>query len=157
MPPKRSSPLLPSRRSLLWTCRVACALLLCSSAGTSACSGGAHARRDAGYTSQLRLIVSPAQAELYIDDAYQGVVANWRDGVVPMTAGDHRVELRAPGYYAERFDMRFEADRALTLTLDLEPELTLPADDETGDRPDAAPSALPPSPLVAPSPGVPPS
>ena len=83
--------------------------------------------------AQLILRVTPEEAEVYIDESYQGVASRWRDGTIPVRSGARRLELRAPGYFSERFDLQFAPNEALTLTLQLEPQLELPEEEPSRD------------------------
>ena len=38
-------------------------------------------------------------AELFVDDEFQGEVARYREGVVPLPVGAHRLTIKAAGYY----------------------------------------------------------
>lgn len=106
-----------------------------------ACTHTSGHRQELAATALLHLHVSPAHTEVYIDERYHGEVAKWRDGVIPLVPGDHRVELRAAGHIAERFDVRMHDRGELTLDVVLEPELTLPSqDDDSSDLPPTPPS-----------------
>lgn len=119
-------------RSLLRLILPPGALLICGV--LMACTHTSGQRKEPAATALLHLHVSPAHAEVYIDERYHGEIARWRDGVIPLVPGDHRVELRAAGHIAERFDVRMHDRGELTLDVALEPELTLPSqDDESSD------------------------
>lgn len=105
--------------------------LLMLGAFASSCYTSAGSRRgDASskLSALLQLAVSPEHAEVYIDEEYSGKIAKWRDGVIPVSPGDHRIQIRADGHISERFDLHLNAREMLTLTVNLEPELTLPND-----------------------------
>jgi hypothetical protein len=65
-------------------------------------------------TGTLRLEIRPANAEVYVDGVYAGHAADF-DGVsqrVALTAGAHRIEVRAEGYEQVHFDTRITKSRA---------------------------------------------
>ena len=76
--------------------------------------------RSPGY---LTFDVAPSDAEVYIDDNYRGQVDGWTGQTVPVEPGAKRVEVRAPGYMAQRFDIEVGPGDQLTLELRLEREL----------------------------------
>jgi hypothetical protein len=76
----------------------------------------------------LRLEVTPAEAEVFVDDQYQGRIAGWRQGTLPVKPGQRRVALTAPGYITQRFDLEIARGEEVTLQVQLEPELEEPAD-----------------------------
>jgi PEGA domain-containing protein len=51
--------------------------------------------------------ISPADAEVYVDGDYVGIVRDFGDGAQPLTlaAGIHRIELDRPGYEPMAFDV----------------------------------------------------
>jgi hypothetical protein len=55
----------------------------------------------------LRFQVEPQDAEVYIDEVFVGLLEDYpADGApLPLSAGTHRVELRATGYRVETFDV----------------------------------------------------
>lgn len=64
----------------------------------------------------LRLKVKPDAAAVYVDGEYVGAVRQF-DGLfhkLHLDAGNHAVELRAPGYESLAFHVRIEADRTET-------------------------------------------
>ena len=64
----------------------------------------------AGPTGALRLKVKPNDAEVYVDGYFAGIVDNF-DGHfqhLTLTAGPHRVEVRAPGYQPLTFDVAIQ-------------------------------------------------
>ena len=68
--------------------------------------GGSYVQRYQGAGS-LRLKIKPADAQVYIDGYYVGVVDSF-DGVfqkLNVDAGPHRVELKAEGYETSEFDV----------------------------------------------------
>lgn len=74
---------------------------------------GAPSYSAGGYSSQqlgigkLRLRVSPAEAQVYVDGYYVGTVSDF-DGLfqrLNIDAGPHRIELRADGYETVEFEV----------------------------------------------------
>src|SRR5262245_30415130 len=70
----------------------------------------------------LRLDVTPLSAEVYIDSLYVGTVGdiNARN-VLELTAGPHRIEIRAPQYQSVTIDMRISPYETTTYRASLEP------------------------------------
>lgn len=96
-----------------------------------------------GHDALLQLQVSPPEAEVYIDGAYSGQIARWRDQSVPVHSGSRRIELRADNHITERFDLHIDAGELVTLRVDLEPNLTLPEEEDTEEQP-PTPQGRPP-------------
>jgi PEGA domain len=74
---------------------------------------GASSSDDEG---SLRLKVKPAEASVYVDGDYAGVVDDF-DGVfqrLHIESGPHRIEIRAPGYETLTFDVQIEPDHTTT-------------------------------------------
>lgn len=70
--------------------------------------GGGSARSYAN--AAMKLKVKPASAQVFVDGYFAGEVAEF-DGVfqrLPLTAGEHRIEIRAPGFEALTFDVTVE-------------------------------------------------
>jgi len=64
----------------------------------------------------LKLKVKPSEATVYVDGYYVGVVDDF-DGVfqkLTMEPGEHRVEIRAPGYETLQMDVRIEPGKSST-------------------------------------------
>jgi len=61
-------------------------------------------------TGGLRLKVEPQDAEVYVDGYFAGVVDdfNGRFHQLKLTAGAHRIEVRAPGYEPLTFDVSIQ-------------------------------------------------
>lgn len=76
----------------------------------------------------VELHVQPERAEIYVDGEYRGRVEGWRDGILPLEPGDHRLELRADGYIDQRFDLTVESGETHTLDVTMEPSLSRPLD-----------------------------
>lgn len=55
----------------------------------------------------LRFQIEPQDAEVYIDEVFVGLLEDYpADGApLPLSAGTHRIELRATGYRVETFDV----------------------------------------------------
>jgi hypothetical protein len=85
----------------------------------------------------LELRLAPAEAQVFIDGYYAGIVSDFtRTGGVPTEAGSHRVEIRASGYQTATFDVRLTPDRAVTYREDLRPlDGVGPRDASTAPRP----------------------
>ena len=90
------------------------------------------AQRRRGY---LRLEVEPDRAMVLVDGDYRGEIRGWRGGVVPVVAGDRKVELRADGYITQRFDVRVGAGEEVTLRLQMEPVLITVDEPDQGEEP----------------------
>jgi hypothetical protein len=48
----------------------------------------------------LKVTVRPKNAELHVDGRFFGTMDGYRDGLLRLPRGQHRVELKAPGHYA---------------------------------------------------------
>ena len=69
----------------------------------------------------LRLKIKPPDAEVYVDGYYVGVVSDF-NGIfhkLHIEGGQHRVEVRAPGYESLTFDVEITPDHATTYQGDL--------------------------------------
>jgi len=64
----------------------------------------------------LKLKVQPADAEVYVDGYFMGIVDDFNGTFQKMEleVGAHRVEIRAPGYQTISFDVRIEPDDTIT-------------------------------------------
>lgn len=102
--------------------------------------------------SYLELDVEPPTAEIYIDDDYSGTVAGWREQVVPIAPGQRRVELRAEGYIAQRFDVDVGDGRWLTLRVRMEPVIDGPGAGDNDDDDDDGSTIQMPAHPTAPDP-----
>jgi PEGA domain-containing protein len=70
----------------------------------------------------LRLEVEPqAVLQVYVDGYYVGMPADFH-GEMPLEAGPHRIEIRAPGYETVQLDVNIAADRSITYRGSLKPE-----------------------------------
>jgi len=70
----------------------------------------------------LDLQTQPGAAQVYIDGYYMGSVNDFRR-IIPghsLEAGAHRVELRAPGYETQAFDVMIAPNKTVTYRGDLE-------------------------------------
>lgn len=65
---------------------------------------------DGGPTGGLRMKVEPRDAEVYVDGYFAGIVDdfNGRFQRLKLTAGAHRIEVRAPGYQTLTFDVSIQ-------------------------------------------------
>lgn len=104
--------------------------LLIATSGCASTSGARHGSDREGHDALLKLEVTPATAEVYIDGAYSGQISRWRDQSVPVHSGSRRIELRAPEHITERFDVHIGASELVTLRVALEPELDLLEEEE---------------------------
>jgi hypothetical protein len=77
---------------------------------------------DYGYaTGELRLDVSPRNAEVYVDGYFAGHVDDF-DGIfqsLELEEGTYRIEIVAPGFAPLQFDVRIYAGRKITYRGDL--------------------------------------
>jgi hypothetical protein len=76
-------------------------------------SGGYYDPFDVG---ELRLIVSPRSADVYVDGYFAGRVDDY-DGTfqaLKLEAGPHHIQIVAQGYAPLDFDVRIEPDRKIT-------------------------------------------
>ena len=64
----------------------------------------------AGPTGGLRLKVEPTDADVYVDGYFAGIVDDFNGHFqqLKLTAGPHRVEVRAPGYQPLVFDVSIQ-------------------------------------------------
>jgi hypothetical protein len=70
----------------------------------------------------LRLQVQPADAQVFVDGVYAGIVDDF-DGVSAgraFNAGPHRVEIRANGFESHTFDVRVPANSAISYVRSLD-------------------------------------
>lgn len=73
-------------------------------------------------TGGLRLKITPRDAEVYVDGYFAGRVDDF-DGALQkleIAEGSHKVELRAPGYETQTFDVMVVAGQTTTYRTDLE-------------------------------------
>lgn len=71
---------------------------------------------DAYYTGELRLLVEPREAEVYVDGYFAGNVDDF-DGIfqsLRLEEGTHKIEIVAPGYEPLEVDIRTEPGRKIT-------------------------------------------
>lgn len=73
--------------------------------------------------SSLRLSISPGEASLYIDGTFVATAGELDKMVNPLAlaAGAHVVEVRAPGFIADRREIELEAGRLIELAIELQP------------------------------------
>jgi hypothetical protein len=94
-----------------------------SSAGSSVSeSNGAFIPDSRNESGALRLKVKPDTASVYLDGEFVGLV-NKFDGMfqkLHLDGGNHRVEIRAPGYQPLTFNVRIEPDHTETYRGELE-------------------------------------
>jgi len=66
-------------------------------------------------SGSVRVEVQPPIAQIFVDGEYVGTVEDFKSGSgLPLEAGVHRVEFRAPGYEPLVVDMRIAAGRRIT-------------------------------------------
>ena len=65
-------------------------------------------------TGLLRLSITPADAQAFVDSTYVGTVEDLDKHPLAFSEGLHRIEIRAPGYQMVSVDVRI--DRGATLT-----------------------------------------
>jgi hypothetical protein len=71
----------------------------------------------------VRLNIPQRDAQVYVDGYYAGIVDDF-DGVfqhLDLTAGPHRIEVRAPGYEPLTVDVNVEPGRTITYQGDMQP------------------------------------
>jgi hypothetical protein len=89
-------------------------------------------------TGLLRLAVTPASAQVFVDSYYVGTVEDIEaQRVLRLEAGPHRLEFRAPQYLTLTVDIRVAALETITYRGVLDPL-----------RPQAAPASAPPGPAT---------
>jgi hypothetical protein len=72
---------------------------------------------------ELRLIVSPRDADVYVDGYFAGRVDDY-DGIfqaLKLEAGAHHIQIVAQGYSPLNFDVRIEPNRKITYRGTLRP------------------------------------
>jgi PEGA domain-containing protein len=73
-------------------------------------------------TGLLRLVVTPADAQVFVDSYYVGTVRDLDlQRALPLPAGSHRVEIRAPDYEPIVVDVRIVPHETVTYRAALEP------------------------------------
>jgi len=79
-------------------------------------------------TGLLRLAVTPASAQVFVDSYYVGTVADVEaQRVLQLEAGPHRLEFRAPQYRTLTVDVRVSPMETVTYRGTLDPDRPLPA------------------------------
>jgi PEGA domain len=93
-------------------------------------------------TGRLRLDVQPGGAlQLYVDGYYVGTSVDLQNEL-ELTAGPHKIEIRAPGYETLALDVTITASRSITYRGALNVAATAPA----AERSVPGPPDLPPAP-----------
>ena len=75
------------------------------------------------YYGDVRLQVRPRDAAVYVDGYYAGIVDDF-DGVfqrLTLEVGPHRIELEAPGFEPQSFDIYVDPTRTVNLRSDMRP------------------------------------
>jgi hypothetical protein len=73
---------------------------------------------------QLKLKVSPPDAQVYVDGYFTGLVDDY-DGFfqrLTIDSGPHRIEIRKPGFVTLSFDVRIPPDETVTYRGELQPQ-----------------------------------
>ncbi len=70
----------------------------------------------------LRIRCNVPDANLWIDDAYAGRVAEWSSGQ-PLGPGFRRVEIRQAGFFTHYAEISAEEGQAVSVEAELRPEL----------------------------------
>jgi hypothetical protein len=76
------------------------------------------------YFGDVRLLVRPRHAEVYVDGYYAGIVDNF-DGIfqrLTLESGPHQIEIAAPGFEPQVFDVYVDPTRTVDLHGDLYPD-----------------------------------
>ena len=101
--------------------------------GTGGSPDPAYGAPDPGYGSpdpadygvgQLKLKVSPRDAQVYVDGYFVGLVDDY-DGFfqrLTIDSGSHRIEIRKPGFATLSFDVRIPPDETVTYRGELVPQ-----------------------------------
>jgi len=111
--------------------------------GTVAAYAAPPAPPEEQATGILRLEIEPAGAglQLYVDGAFVGAADDF-NGELPLTAGRHTIEMRAPGYEAISLEANITEGRSITYRDTLARSSgALPPEPTPAPRADTAPSA----------------
>jgi hypothetical protein len=75
------------------------------------------------YYGGISLEITPADAEVYVDGSYAGLVQDFDGTQQPLTvtAGSHRLEVRAPGYEPLALDVNVNPGEVVPYRGDLLP------------------------------------
>ena len=73
------------------------------------------------HTGQLRLDVSPGDAQIFVDGEYVGNLLDYH-GAITLDAGTHSLELRAPKHEPVTFDVRIRAGETINYRGALTPQ-----------------------------------
>jgi len=75
-------------------------------------------------TGNLRLIIEPGTAQVFVDGYFVGSVDDFSGTLagLALEAGPHRLEFRAPGYETVAVDVRIEAQRTIAYRGALKPQ-----------------------------------
>ena len=91
--------------------------------GSYGSSYGSYGSSYGYYTGQLRLLVRPRHAEVYVDGYFAGHVDDF-DGIfqsLRLEEGPYRIEIVAPGYEPMEFEVRIQPGRKITYRGELRP------------------------------------
>jgi hypothetical protein len=77
--------------------------------------GGANTSVDASTYGGASFDIQPADADLFVDDQYVGVVGNFGPSSEPLTLepGQHRIAIQKDGYRPMEFDVTVEAGQVI--------------------------------------------
>jgi hypothetical protein len=78
--------------------------------------GGPHGPAYGWNIGSVKLKIAPRDAEVFVDGYYAGVIDDF-DGTfqsLKLDTGNHRIEVRKPGYEPLTYDVRVQPDRTVT-------------------------------------------
>jgi hypothetical protein len=80
-----------------------------------ATSGSVGVQQGRVTTGGVSFEITPGTAEVYVDGSYVGTVAEFTPTSQPLdlTPGRHRIEIRAPGYRTQQFDLDIVAGQVI--------------------------------------------
>ena len=96
-----------------------------STLAIAACVAGCAGTQVSGAKQRGFIVmdVKPSDAQIYVDGRFMGSVDGWAGQTVVVDPGSYMLELRAPGYITQRFDVAVARDEEVTLKLQMEPVL----------------------------------
>jgi len=84
---------------------------------------GAYGSYGGRFYGDVRLEVRPRNAAVYVDGYYSGIVDDF-DGIfqrLTIEVGPHRIDIEAPGFEPQSFDVYVDAERTIGVHADLYP------------------------------------
>jgi hypothetical protein len=75
------------------------------------------------FDGRVRLSIRPRDAQVFVDGAYAGIVDDF-DGTfqaLRLPPGNHKIEVRMPGFETLELDVHVQPDRTITFREDLRP------------------------------------